>query len=1349
MRLRTDWRRSGYGGDASLDNLTPQHSGTYTVEQSYDDALPDSVTMTQGNDASGKLSAPELGGVHASPQLKGFVMDVQSGFYDGGSTYSAVDVPSGLDLAGGQFEIVVMMYRGTGAVGDTPSIISWPQNMQLLVPETFTNQMGMLILGRTLTQPLANEAAFHFGWDESVHWVCVFFNGHITDTRGGWMLPRFTDSKVVAQTGSLATGVDGTFETGIAGWGAPSGVTWAQDATQFHSGSKSGKMVVVGSPGQAYVRADFALGTPAGIQTSVIMWVLSVGGVSNFQISIDWRNASNVYLSTSSVTVTLPANTWTQVTLNATAPATAAFGGYGPTLQSSPATGTAVFVDDVSAFVGAGPMSTPAVTVQNHGIVLGFFLSDNGTWTSTDTTFSTPNTTTAPALHGIFTLQGTVPAPTVQPAGQYALTATPSAWTNAIAAAIVIEGIEYDAQSARQYFSPFNPNSPIQQFDRDVSPVTSDFGILGSFGGDYQRMFTGQMAQLTINGDVGDLEAVSASRLAMQAAVQVPMIAGAVMGASSTWVLHYVCAQCDFYASPPPTYYARFWAPMHGSMMPFMSQPAYGQIAESLSGTIYSPDPPQVNIRPKMITGPFLTALQAWQLHDDSYEISMQFNPYQGWWIPGQSDRVASDFPGQYLGGLWNDLLSQQNNTGRLGMWIKGDAHYASTRYSIASGRALVQFDINIGDTGGGFNTLNVGVQAADRKLYCTFHDATGTTRTATSTATLPTDGRWYYVAWSWNWAAGTCKLYIGGTTEQAFSLGVMSFSSLVFTEAVFLLNNTVGEVFVTTLSGRLPFAEVLLECGSAVYAQAHRDASAFAPTLVTGPLSVELEAPGEPSARDAWSVLVDVAQANTAGYRIDELDLINVLPPAQFGAPIYTQQISSSSTLTLATVNVATSTSFTASYVDYDLAATLVPGVLAAGAPIDTDLQGRKLNSTNYIAHRVRLLTTGLLSVQIVRATANVETVLGTFNTAIKYTAATAIHVRAHAAGSWAAIKIWVGLELEPKDWTLVATDDNSRTGTFGFRGVAEVGNTNTLPLNLPWTAFLAKTEVIEAISTEVNAQDLEVTTDPSRIRNSVTVEFSDTSVSSRASSVFQTTSFVIIPPGLSVQTFSLSVPQAYPFPNTAVTSLTAAQIATPSTIPTNVHYATFNTYTTGAGPYIDPVGANCKIIASDSNSVTVQFNNSVGHTVYMSNNSQTVPFLNILGYPVTETAGYSTVTDPDSVLRRGERTLSSTISYIQDRVDAEDVAQYMASLLGDAVATLNVHVVGDPTRVPGSLVTIADSQGTGAAGLWRILKITHNGSGAEFTQDLMLMQILPTGYWSDNFGDPDGFWDISSWGE
>lgn len=1188
-RVRTDWRDVGYGGDQSLDDLTPSFGGQYTVDHSLDDGLPSDITLTSGANASGTLSIPVLNGTTGSPGMANITVDAQNGFYDGGVPWTTVALPQLAGVVGGQYEILVVLWRGTN--GSDVSMIGYPQQFRLLATQS-DNELNMAIFGREYVPDASAALDYTVTWDDFTYWCSVAFRGTVQDLRGNWMTPQITDAQIAATSSGTA-------------------------------------------------------------------------------------------------------------------------------------------------------LTTPAVTVQNTGTVLGFYVTDNAntvTPAAGQTTFATPSNLVAPAIRAYVTRDNTL-----RGAGTYTLGATVAtgldATHNAIVAAIAIEGFDYDPMNGRQFFSPFNDASPIATYERDVAPVTLDFGIVGGQGPVYQRLFTGQMASVAISSSTADMEAVSRSRLAMQASVQIPMINGPKAGASTTWVLHYACASCNFYASPPPTYLARLWAPMHGSMMPFMSSPVMNAAAQDLSGTRREIAGSFPNIRPQMIEGPFLTAINAWQEDDDAYEILMAFLPLEGFWAANQSTRVTADFAGQYTGQLYNDVLTHQNNVNRISLWIRGDDYTTAPGYSLGS-NSIVQYKVTMGDPVGGINTFTCGVATATGKLYITMTDALGTTHTSTSTAVLPRDGSWYHVAWTLNWAAGTVKTYIQGQAEETFSPGAMDTTSLNYTEAVFISNNVIGAAYSHNFSSRLPVAELMMECGIGVYANPYRDATPFTPTLNTRPLSVELNAPGEPTQREAWSVLVDVATANLAAYRCDELDVINVLPASAFGEPRMVVVLSGgTATLAPAVDNTPVSVTFTGiTLSDFDGRASIAPGVVATGASFRTDIQGRKLDTSNYLAFGVQFETTGDVTISLVRNVAGVETVLATRDSGLNYTAGSHFNVHVHAAGTWVAMSIWSTTGVEPPEWMLVATDDNPINGSVGFRAIANTGNTNTKPMAIPWTGFTASQETIEVLSTSVNAQDLDVTQDPTRIRNDTTVQFTDTAVSTRVTPVYQTSTALTIPKGISVITFSLDTPQAYPFTSTAVTSLTAAQVITP---PAGVHYASFNTAPDGSGSVVAPEGGNCYILESDASSITVQFTNSTLTPIYLANNSDTTPFLNLVGYPATTADGYSTVTDPDSIARRGDRTLSVSLPYIQQRSDAQMTAQNLVTILADATASVEVTVVGDPTRVPGNLVTIADSQGTGAAGLWRIMAVKHTGNGAQYTQDLLLIQVLPVLIWDE------GSWDLTSWGE
>lgn len=134
------------------------------------------------------------------------------------------------------------------------------------------------------------------------------------------------------------------FETGVVGW-TPTSATFAQDATQFHAGTKSAKLVVTGTPVKASARPPLAAVT-TGLRYTARGWFFATTSFA-VTLTIDWYNAGSVLISSLSTTVTISASTWTLVTVNGTAPALATQATYGPDLLSSPPTGRTIFVDDL------------------------------------------------------------------------------------------------------------------------------------------------------------------------------------------------------------------------------------------------------------------------------------------------------------------------------------------------------------------------------------------------------------------------------------------------------------------------------------------------------------------------------------------------------------------------------------------------------------------------------------------------------------------------------------------------------------------------------------------------------------------------------------------------------------------------------------------------------------------------------------------------------------------------------------------------------------------------------------------------------------------------------------------
>lgn len=288
--------------------------------------------------------------------------------------------------------------------------------------------------------------------------------------------------------------------------------------------------------------------------------------------------------------------------------------------------------------------------------------------------------------------------------------------------------------------------------------------------------------------------------------------------------------------------------------------------------------------------------------------------------------------------------------------------------------------------------------------------------------------------------------------------------------------------------------------------------------------------------------------------------------------------------------------------------------------------------------------------------------------------------------------------------------------------------------------------------VDTDVNAQDLAVQTDPSKSRNVVTVNFQDTKVDESFSQALALTAATEIPRGVSQFTFTLDMQIAEihgasaPYdPWWTLTNLTSAQI-TAGTQPYGVHFMTVNTKADGSGTVASATSLTAKILSYTDTTVTLQFTNKMSSSGWLANNYQgdnQLPFMRILGYVVRSADGYVTERDAGSVGTRRERSLEVDMDWITDRPTAQAFASAMVTQLARPRGEITVVVQGDPRRVPGKMITLADSQSTQAQGTWRILAIEHNSDGAQYTQTLQLVNVGPVGLWDI------GLWDESIWSE
>jgi hypothetical protein len=318
----------------------------------------------------------------------------------------------------------------------------------------------------------------------------------------------------------------------------------------------------------------------------------------------------------------------------------------------------------------------------------------------------------------------------------------------------------------------------------------------------------------------------------------------------------------------------------------------------------------------------------------------------------------------------------------------------------------------------------------------------------------------------------------------------------------------------------------------------------------------------------------------------------------------------------------------------------------------------------------------------------------------------------------------------------------------TLSYLRVNEADNVEMLPLDYFGETAQMTVETLNVLDTGVNAGELGVISDASKTRNFVTVEFQETRVDTNRSPILSITSMIEIPRGVTFMTFALDEPVAEvhgaidPYGTTSwkVNPLTQAQINAPTTIP-NDNVMTVNYTPSNALAY---TGSGCTafIVGWTNSTVRIRFTNTTTNKFYLTNNGQDVPFLRILGYTIKSNDAYESVRDLSSVAKRRERALTSQIRWVQRREEASLIAGNMVTALSRPRPQLNVTVMGDPRRVPGKLVSIADSEGTAASGTWRILAVQHRGNGAMYVQDLSLAYVGPIGVWDESS------WDEAVWG-
>jgi hypothetical protein len=450
-------------------------------------------------------------------------------------------------------------------------------------------------------------------------------------------------------------------------------------------------------------------------------------------------------------------------------------------------------------------------------------------------------------------------------------------------AAIPLEVMDRPQMDAIQYFSPFNPDSPLYGFERDTALVSLAQPVITTAGVESTQIFKGQMADIPMQGRSAQMAAISKTRIDLDKMLTLPTVFGLREQCTVDWLATWIMARGGQFAGPAPSVYCRYWLSLYGSVHPTLGGPL------SFSGAyVWDSATPGVSTGrryPRSDPGPFVSCI--WNQYQDDlvYEIYSQADRY--YQMPGGATELGYDAIPDHT----NDILSQANNRGRISFWIRGDASVTSPAAivgapsytnTLARYRAAAVNPSNVV-----MGEINVIIRE-NRNILLRAGDITaGYFEVELGSHPIPVDDAWHHVCVVWDWDSGIwlARMDNNTWTTSPGSWCTTNLASLPTTEeAVY----TAGGYVYQEMRCRLPMSDIIVEWGSAVYTEG---ISKFWPSLsapsgnaTMRPTHQQIEAVAEATPVQGWETLADLAQASVTSYRTDEMDGFNFLPLSYFG---------------------------------------------------------------------------------------------------------------------------------------------------------------------------------------------------------------------------------------------------------------------------------------------------------------------------------------------------------------------------------------------------------------------------------------------------------------------------------
>lgn len=474
--------------------------------------------------------------------------------------------------------------------------------------------------------------------------------------------------------------------------------------------------------------------------------------------------------------------------------------------------------------------------------------------------------------------------------GDYTYTATTAVATTTVPmVTIALEVADRPMMDGRQFFSPFNAQSPVYGWDRDTATTELTVNVLTANGPESTIIHKGQMADITIDGRQVKMDAVSQTRILLDKSLTLPVVFGNRENCSIDWLTTWAMARGGQWVGPSPGALTRYWAPMYGSTHAHMTS-EYGYNG----GLFWNADGGPFGLKPpSVVKGPFLTAMYAQQTATRTEEVFLDAK---------RLDLIDEDLPTFFNFGYDNpqlnyDQFSTASSQGRISFWLRGDPVTAAPTYLASADDLIFRYNLYCLDSAGGFLGWVIIRIFSDTRLINVWmgSDIGGSGNvTFSSQGALPTDGSWNFISIAWDYAGGRCKVKMNATTESVNTYwatnGFNVVGQLPATDAA---NVKAGGSFRNYVRSHLPISDLQIESGSPAYLNPFTrlyppdrtvNSSYEGSNAVMRPTYQPIEAVAESTPINGWELLTLLAQASMSAYRVDENDNFMFLPLSYFG---------------------------------------------------------------------------------------------------------------------------------------------------------------------------------------------------------------------------------------------------------------------------------------------------------------------------------------------------------------------------------------------------------------------------------------------------------------------------------